>query len=126
MRLQLSLEFVLYTALAAASAASAISMFVYAKGSIAEREGGVYLEELSALINANMAYSNSTFYAFVPRGLCGAPAGGSNGSGAYSGADSVDGNLTIQPSLCGSGGGIARLRLVRLFNGTYLLEGASR
>lgn len=121
---QLSLEFMLYTALAAASTVSAISVFLYVQGSQNARTGKAYAEELAALINANMAYENSDFYAVVPAELCNATLSGNE---AYTslGEFRIDGNLTILESACNGQGSMEHLKLARLFNGTYALEGAS-
>ncbi len=123
MRAQLSLEFMLYTALVAASTVSAISIFLYVQSSQGARTSRAYTEELIALINANMAYESSAFYAVVPAGLCN---GTLNGNEADAGAVgfSIDGNLTVLQSACGRQGGMEHLELSRLQNGTYALGGA--
>ncbi len=122
MKAQLSLEFMLYTALVAASTVSAISVFLYVQGSQEARTSRAYAEELLALINANMAYDSSTFYAVVPSGLCSNTRNGSE-INTSSGILSLDGNLTIQESACSRQGSMEHLKLSRLSNGTYALEG---
>jgi len=123
-RAQLSLEFMLYTALVAASTVSAIATFLYVQGSQGARVGRAYTEELVALINANMAYASSDFYAVVPSGLCNGTLRGDE-INTNAGALRIDGNLTILGSACSGQGGMERLELARLPNGTYALEGAS-
>lgn len=123
MKLQLSMEFVLYVALVSASTASALSLFVYARGSLAGRTSSVYSEELAALINANMAYADGTFSAFVPADFCESVASG-NQVRSSEGVFLLDGNITVAESACVVQGSLARLELSRLLNGTYLLRGA--
>ena len=122
---QLSLEFMLYTALVAASTVSALSIFIYAQCSQNARASSAYAEELFALINANMAYERGYFYAVVPAGLCNASLHG-NEVDTKDGVFRTDGNLTILRSACTMPGSMERLELVRLFNGTYVLEGAGQ
>jgi hypothetical protein len=112
----------LYTALAAASTASAIALFLNVQRIQGPSINTTYDDELAALINANMAYDASSFYAFVPKSLCNGTFSGRESTGP--GALRVDGNLTILESACGSDGGMERLKLYRLPNGTYALEGA--
>ena len=123
MKAQLSLEFLLYTALAAVSTLSAISLYLYVRGSQEVHTSRTYSEELVALINANMAYDKSTFYAVVPVELCNATLNGSEVS-TDMGTFYMAGNLTIQKSACSGKGSMEHLSLERLFNGTYVLEGA--
>jgi len=121
-RAQLSLEFMLYTALVAASAVSAVSAYLYAQRSQVTRTDAAYAEELFALINANMAYGSSVFYAVVPADMCNATAHSGEIDTGY-GTFRIDGNLTVRSSACDSPGRIERLELEVLANGTYALEG---
>lgn len=123
MRAQLSLEFMLYTALAAASTVSAIASFLYVQRIQVSSTNRTYVEELAALINANMAYESSDFYAVMPSSICNGTFHGDVMRVTFE-TLRIDGNLTIGTSACSAPGGIEHLKLTRLSNGTYALEGA--
>ena len=121
MKLQLSLEFLIYAVISGVALAAMLAMFVGAQGSGSAMASETYVEEFVALVNANMAYRTSSFSAYLPKALCGATASGSSlivGSRQFelSGLLEIDGNV-----LCDGAGGIARLRMEEQYNGTFRL-----
>lgn len=121
-RAQLSVEFMVYAALATASLVVSLRLFsigTAVQGAAAER---AYAEELAAAINSNMAYTSSVFSAYVPHSICNATLG--NGSIGISGERiALVSNLSLQgASVCKGSGGVERLLLYRRSNYTYALE----
>ncbi len=120
-RAQLSIEFMVYAALATASLVVSLRLFTLgtaAQGSVA---GKAYAEELVAAINSNMGYSSSTFSAYVPSAICIATVG--NGSISIGGESiALVSNLVIQSSVCSGSGKVERLLIYRASNDTYELR----
>ena len=119
--LQLSFEFLIYTALSIAALAVATGLFVYssqASSAVSSRE---YLEQLAALLNSNMGYQHSTFYAFVPRAVCNSSVAGTEISSRF-GNFSLNGRVSVPAGmLCGVSGKVDRLNMSRQYNGTYYI-----
>ena len=119
---QMSFELMVYLAIAGTSMVATIPIFAKAAISITNANAGAELENFVAQVNANMAYQKSAFHAFVPGAICGA--------GLY--ADRLvyanqsyylDAELEANGTrLCEESGGVVELNLVRLLNGTYLLN----
>jgi hypothetical protein len=121
MKLQLSLEFLIYVVISGISLAVMLGMFVSAQSSSGAITSGTYLEEFVALINANMAYRTSSFSAYVPRALCGATVVGTS-LAVNSIPFELGGRLEIEDdALCKGAGGIAHFRMEEQYNGSFRL-----
>jgi len=121
MKAQLSFEFLLYTIVSGISLAVTLGIFLHAQGMESDMGTRSYIEELVALINANMAYGSSGFSAYVPRALCNATVAGvylntAFGSFALSNPLNIEGNV-----LCPSSSGVEQVKMTYAYNGTYAL-----
>lgn len=118
---QLSFEFLVYVAVSSASLAVMLGMFARSQAVQDSMRAASYTEELVASINANMAYSSSSFSAYVPKGLCGAVAiGGTLVTGF--GNFTLNNPIELEGNALCSGPGVARLGMTEGYNGTYLLR----
>ncbi|MGC8538199.1 MAG: hypothetical protein ACP5MZ_04470 [Candidatus Micrarchaeia archaeon] len=110
MKAQMSFEFMIYMAIAIASIVASLSLYAYSSGMLAFRSSSVLKEAFAAAIEARMPYYSSTFYAVVPAGIC------LNDTG-------MPKDVHLETSLCGQGGMMKELLLVRNLNGSYTLSG---
>ena len=110
MKAQMSFEFMVYMAIVIASIAVSLSVYAYSDHMLASRSGSALREAFMAAIEAHMLYYSSIFYAVVPAGIC------SNATG-------MPGGVHLEAQLCGQGGRMAKLLLVRNLNGSYTLSG---
>jgi hypothetical protein len=110
-----------YVAVSGASLAVMMGLFVRAQGVQGSISAASYTEELTASINANMAYSSSSFSAYVPKGLCGATVVKGvliTGFGNFT----LDSPLIMGSNALCPGQGVEKFGLVEEYNGTYLLQ----
>ncbi|HUY70394.1 MAG TPA: hypothetical protein VMV00_02395 [Candidatus Baltobacteraceae bacterium] len=121
-RAQLSVEFMVYAALATASLVVSLKLFSMGTAVQGGVAGSAYAEELAAAIDSNMGYTSSIFSAYVPASICNATLG--NGTIGIAGETiALVSNLTIEgSSVCMNSGRVERLLLYRVSNGTYALE----
>lgn len=113
MRLQLSFEFLLYLVVAGISLASALAFGT----AIASREyaslSNYSMEQFASLINENLEFYSSSFYAYVPRQAC--------NSSALSERDMLYASVSFSNAVCLGSGRIEHLELQSYGNGTYVL-----
>ncbi|MDE1810647.1 MAG: hypothetical protein KGH66_01220 [Candidatus Micrarchaeota archaeon] len=121
---QLSIEFMIYVAMATASLVVSLRLFTIGTAAQGVSIGNAYSEELAAAIDANMGYSSSAFSAYVPRSICNATIG--DGYIRIGGSLlELDSNLTMADgSVCRNSGGVERLLLYRVSNDTFELSGS--
>ncbi|MCL4389703.1 hypothetical protein M1397_03825 [Candidatus Marsarchaeota archaeon] len=72
MKAQLSFEMLIYLGLSLASIAAAVYAYVYGRGAVSGAAATYSLEEFVAAVNSNAGFQSSSFYAYVPNGLCNA------------------------------------------------------
>ena len=120
-RAQLSVEFMVYAAMAIVSLVVSLKVFSIGTSVQGITADNAYAEELAAAINSNMGYSSSAFSAYVPRSICNATfANGTMTIGGYSIGLASD--LTIMSgAICWGSGGPERLLMYRASNGSYAL-----
>lgn len=123
MRAQLSLEFMVYTALSAASLVSCLYMFTLGYGMLYSSEERAYMQGFVAEVNSNMAYYQSQFRAFVPGAICSSRA--TSDSIVYSNQSYTFGsNVSVDiGALCAGSGSVALVRMSREANGTFEVGG---
>jgi hypothetical protein len=121
-RSQMSIEFLVYTGITAASLVVMLAVYIKAGAAISAMDANSGLENFAGTINMNMEYQRSTFIAYVPPQICGASV--VNGSIIYSGSlFELAGPLSLDNALlCGYAGRFARLSLVQEPNGTFALR----
>ncbi len=110
MKAQMSFEFMLYAAIALASIAASLSVYMYSDHALLSGSASALDEEFATAIEAHMAYYSSTFRIIVPKGAC--QLGGL-----------LPDNVHISDSLCNSSSGMAEVLLTRELNGSYWLSG---
>ncbi|MCW6160305.1 MAG: hypothetical protein LVQ95_04435 [Candidatus Micrarchaeales archaeon] len=122
MRSQISLEFLIYIAVSAASLVIVLSL--YMKGSVITSSigGKASLEEMVASINANMGYQEASFITYIPQAVCDSRFTGR--SVAFSNTSYYfDSNVSInQSSACAYGGEIAEIQMLQYPNQTFLVD----
>jgi hypothetical protein len=121
MRAQLSFEFLVYVAVSGASLAVMLGLFARSQAVQSNIRAASYTEELIASINANMAYSSSSFSAYVPEGLCGAAVANDALVTSF-GSFTLNNPLIIAGNALCPGQGIERLGMTEEYNGTYVLR----
>lgn len=117
---QLSFEFLLYIAVSAAALVTVFSIYGASGAMQKAASAGVYMQELAASINGNMAYQSSSFYAYVPRNICNLTSGAMPISAIY--GFPLVGGLSVGNGVCTNSGGIEKLQLTMAANGTYSLS----
>ncbi len=114
----MSVEFMIYIAISVSSLAAGALLFERGSADMRAREGSAYIEGFVAAVNSNMGYTQSYITVFVPNQICDAvvgPTGLVYGNATYG----FDGNVSLDmASICKYGGGIARLHMERMYNGT--------
>lgn len=119
-RLQVSLELLVYIALSAASLALSLSLFYAYYGRIVNEGISMQFAAFASQINGNVGYAYSSFAALVPAHLCNASI--SNASIVYDGQRfSLLADVEISRSLCSSEGRIAQVSMQMQQNGTFLV-----
>ncbi len=114
MRIQMSLEFVIYAAISLASLTGALAAYSAVMPKYSSMENGAELTTFASAVNANMQYASSTFDAFVPRGICN-PVNEAWASTAF------DSRVAFGAGLCNSAGGIRQVSMSMDGNGTVIL-----
>ena len=120
-RAQLSFEFLVYVAVSGASLAVILGMFARSQAVQGDISSASYTEELVASIDANMAYSSSSFSAYVPEGLCGAAVVDDTLVTSF-GNFTLNNPIEIEGNALCSGEGIEQLAMAQEYNGTYVLR----
>ncbi|MCL4374040.1 MAG: hypothetical protein M1360_04400 [Candidatus Marsarchaeota archaeon] len=121
MRAQISLEFMVYTAAGIASLLIVLAAAGPFMARIDTSSTSGYMSALVAEINANSAFSESTFSAYMPEELCNATIN-QNGI-TYKGVTyGFVANMAILSNLCGYAGHIGTLELDHAQNGTIALR----
>ncbi len=120
MKAQVSFEFMLYLVVAALALSTALflSKGLYSNESALEDSSA--MSQFVADVNFNMQYVSSTFYAYVPPGLCDAMVSGRSiiyGNATYR----LYNNVSLSGSLCPAGI-VERLSMSNIGNGTYLMD----
>lgn len=116
MRSQESVEFLVYIAVAAASLAVSLSLFVpYYSGMRRQSEASGFGDFVASL-NYATGYSRYAFTARVPEGICNATLSNGSISGPY-GSFQLYGNVTFSPAVCGEGGSVALVTVERTGQG---------
>ncbi|MGC8586102.1 MAG: hypothetical protein ACP5K5_00965 [Candidatus Micrarchaeia archaeon] len=119
MKGQLSFEYMIYIVAGLASMSMALAGGSLAINAISQRIDAAYMGSLASEINSNMAYSKSTFTAYIPKCICNASLNSTSiaiGNTVYGLSGEVEfGNL------CKYSGSIRTIELRRLYNGTYSL-----
>ncbi len=119
MKAQLSFEYMIYIVAGLASMAMALAGGSLAMNAISQRINAAYMGSLVSEIDSNMAYSESTFTAYIPKCICNASLNSTSiimGNTIYELSGAVEfGNL------CKYSGSIRTIELRRLYNGTYSL-----
>ena len=119
MKAQLSFEMLLYLGISLASIAAGIYAYAYGKGEISRAAGAYSLEELVAAVNSNAGFQSSSFYAYVPEGICNASLSG-NRLAYWDAEYYFESNVSIERGvLCASG--FTTISTERLANGTILV-----
>ncbi|EET90074.1 MAG: hypothetical protein LVQ97_00450 [Candidatus Micrarchaeales archaeon] len=123
-RAQISIEFMVYMAVALSSLAAAVYAYSAYSSRYSSEAGQAYLNSLFAKLDYHMQYPDSVFSAYVPKSICTAVANGSSiaiGKSVFR----PDYNLEISSSVCAGSGSTEELNLSYDYNGTYTLQGAS-
>ena len=110
MKAQLSFEFMVYTAIAIASIAVSLSIYMSSHSSLSTRSTAALDEAFAASIEAHMAYHSSTFYVVLPGNACQAA------------AQLLD-NVIMDRNLCNESGMMVKVSLSSDTNGSYELSG---
>ncbi|MDE1868957.1 MAG: hypothetical protein KGH60_03265 [Candidatus Micrarchaeota archaeon] len=118
---QLSFEFLIYIAVSAAALVAVFSIYEASGASQRAASTGIYMQELTASINGNMAYQSSSFYAYVPPGICNVTEGPMPVSAINGFA--LLGEIYIANGICTNSPGIERLSLSVNYRGGYNLYG---
>ncbi|MEM3827064.1 MAG: hypothetical protein QXR58_00490 [Candidatus Micrarchaeaceae archaeon] len=113
-RLQISFEFMLYLVVASASLTVALAFSASELSREAASSSAYSMEQFAAIVNSNIQYSPSNFYAYVPSGVC--------SISASQNAAIFDAEINISGSLCAAAGGIAHLSLSPNGSGGYNLQ----
>ncbi len=122
MKAQVSLEFLIYTAVSAASLVIVLSLYIKGNAIASSIGGKASLEEMVASINANMGYQKASFTAYIPSAVCDSRFGAE--SVEFSNASYYfNSNVSINQShACAYSGEIAEIQMLRYPNQTFLVE----
>ena len=120
MKAQLSFEFLLYITVSAVAMVSVFSIYETSAAAQGAASANVYMEELAASINGNMAYQSSSFYAYVPKSICNVTAEPMPVMSI--GRFALLEYLYIANSVCDAAAGIENLSLRSDYYGAYALS----
>ncbi len=121
MRAQLSLEFLIYVGIAMASMVAMLGLYIRGSAPLASYSTQAEVEGFVAGVNANMAAQHSSFYAYLPKGMCSITASGSfitymNRTYRFYG------NVSLRLGSGCAGSSIALVHTDMLQNGTLLVS----
>lgn len=118
MMAQISLEFMTYLAVSAASLVVSLSLVLPYLSGMGESATSMELSDFVAGINSAMAYSSSSFMAMIPKGLCNSTIGGGTIANRY-GSFVVNGDVVLGARLCGREGTLSMVYVERNPNGSF-------
>ncbi len=120
MKGQLSFEFMFYVVFSILAITGALVVYTQKTTQLDSMMQRSYLEGFVSVINSNIGYSKSEFTVFVPKVICKSLVDGS--------AMHFDGlifnfnsNIKMDQEICSNSGGMEKLVLLNLYNGTYEL-----
>lgn len=119
MRVQVSLEFMLYLAVSVASLVLSLSLFAPYYLQAGESGSAMGLRDFAAELNNAMQYYSASFVAYVPAQVCSLNTSGMRLSGP-SGSFPLDGSVAVSNAICGTSG-LEALTMHRLSNGTFVV-----
>ncbi len=116
MRVQLSLELLVYIAMAAASLVASLSLFLPYYSGLQAKAYAAWFQGFVASVNYAIGYSASAFAVQVPQGLCNSTVSGGRIKSAY-GTFQLYGNVVFSPGLCNDTGKTVILHVARIPGG---------
>ncbi len=119
MRPQMTVEFLTYIAVSAASLALSLSLFLPYYSAMTNGEGAAQFRDFVAAIDYAMGYSSYSFTAKVPYGLCNSTLSGYGIATRY-GTFPLYGNVSFSSLLCSEEGSTVRITVQRSAGG-YLV-----
>ncbi len=120
MKAQLSLEFLVYAAVLAASLVASLASYAWASSRLRLYDNTALSEQFAALVNLELQYAQGSFTAVLPHNACAPAASASSALVQPNASIGLPGGVLLANSLCGMHGPV-RLEL-RWLNGTPILR----